>query len=148
MGSDWVARKATCNVGLVLAELVDQVQNDLDEANVFTGSSFKMNFQQGANFRSGRDDRFGVQRLKKRGRVYLDKVQTDVDTFVTFIANYKDQRIEILEWNDEGYQAAPAFEINVTWNKSMQRCLLIVDGTEFTIPKICERALTNLLLKN
>ena len=140
--------KATCNVGSVLAELADHVQNDVDEANIVTGSSFKMKFLEGDRFRPDHDDRFGVQRLKKRGEVYLDKVQTETDTFVRFSANYKDQRIEIFEWDDEENQTISKFEVNVAWSEATQRCLLIVDGTEITIPKICERALTKIVLEN
>ena len=82
-----------------------------------------MNFQDGDSFRSGLDDRFGVQRLKNRGKVYLDKVQTDVDTFVSFIVSDNDQRIEIFEWDDEEYQAVLKFDVYVAWNEETQRCL-------------------------
>ena len=44
MGSDWVARKATCNVGLLLAELADQIQNDIDEAKCCYGFEFQDEF--------------------------------------------------------------------------------------------------------
>lgn len=148
MGQDWVARRATCNIRTLLNELYDHVQRDVDTANLGTDSKFDLIFENRESFRPFQDTKFGVAKLKKRGVVYLDPGNSNVDTFVTFRGNDDDQKIEILEWINQPNEARTKFSVDVKWDDDSQCCLVQVEGASISISQICQRALKEIFFNN